>query len=125
MGSGPTQRRPNGFPPEKRIRRSSDYARVFALGRVWWHPLVSVRVLQNQLGRTRIGFTASKRLGKAVVRNLIRRRFREVVRRLAFRSGVDIVISGRPPVAQSSYQEIEEALLSVFRRARVLERKSE
>ncbi len=124
-GAPLTRWRPNSFPPETRLKRSSDYARVFSHGRVWWHPLVSVRVLYNQQGATRIGFTVSKRLGKAVMRNLIRRRFREVVRTLPLKQGVDIVISGRPPVAKSTFADMQDALLSTFRRAGVLKQGKE
>ena len=97
---------------------------MFSHGRTWWHPLVSIRVLQNQSGITHIGFTVSKKIGKAVVRNRVRRRFREIVRQLDLRTNVDIVISARPPIMESSFQDTREAILSVFDRARLFAKKA-
>lgn len=85
---------------------------------------MSVRVLQNESGITRIGFTVSKRIGKAVVRNKVRRRFREIVRQLELRTNIDIVISARPPIKESSFQDTREAILSVFQRAHLLDQKA-
>jgi ribonuclease P protein component len=65
----------------------------------------------------RVGFTITRKLGGAVVRNRIRRRLREVLRPLmgtALKPGFDYVIVARPPVLAASYSalraEIEACL---------------
>lgn len=67
-------------------------------------------------GPTRIGYTATKKLGNSVVRNRTRRRLREMARlALAERAlaGVDIVLIGRPATSVLPFPR----LLASFHRA--------
>ena len=76
-------------------------------------------VAPNELGRTRVGITVSGRVGKAVVRNRVRRRLREALNQRFSRlpAGSDIVIAARPPSANASWPELQAALDSVLNRA--------
>jgi len=73
---------------------------------------------------SRVGFTVSKRVGKAHVRNLVRRRLREAMRahlpHLA--PGYDIVIISRPALAAQPYAALAGALAQQLRHARLLSR---
>jgi len=74
----------------------------------------------NQLQHNRYGFVTSKRLGKAVVRNRVRRRLREGISRLTTRPGWDIVISARAPAAQADFHQLKAAVANLFTRAGIL-----
>jgi ribonuclease P protein component len=78
------------------------------------------RSVSNQLEHNRYGFVTSKRVGKAVVRNRVRRRLREGVRALATRPGWDVVISARAAAAQADFHELKAAVASLFARAGIL-----
>jgi ribonuclease P protein component len=69
----------------------------------------------------RLGVSTSKRIGKAVVRNKVRRRVRELVRaRLrGLRTGWDVVIVARPPAATATFGELGEVLDQLLSRARL------
>ncbi len=79
-----------------------------------------VRTRPNGLDVSRFGFAIGKRLGKAVVRNLIRRRLREILRQTRVVPGFDLVIIGRPPVVSATYAALREGLLQVLQRAKLL-----
>jgi len=70
----------------------------------------------------RAGFVTSGRLGGAVVRNRVRRRLREIVRRHQdqLRQGFWIVIIARHEAAAASYRELEDEWLRLARRASIL-----
>ena len=63
----------------------------------------------------RFGFTVSKKVGGAVVRNKVRRRLREIVRlnRAAFPSGRCYVIVARPGAATATFNTLHHDLLAI------------
>ena len=70
-------------------------------------------------GPPRVGFTATKKIGNAVVRNRVKRRLRELARlRLAghARPGHDYVLIGRAPTAARAFPELEKDLTSALKR---------
>jgi ribonuclease P protein component len=101
----------------------ADFRRVRELGgRGWPSPLLVVYVAPNDLGWTRLGITVSGRVGKAVVRNRVRRRLREALRvRLdRLRSGVDVVVVARPAIAEATWVDVCAALDRVLEQARLV-----
>jgi ribonuclease P protein component len=66
----------------------------------------------------RLGVTATRALGGAVVRNRIKRRLREAFRmhRSALAPQWDIVVNPRRAAIDASFAEIEQALMKVIRK---------
>ena len=80
-----------------------------------------MRSASNEQAWTRYAFAVSKRVGKAVVRNKVRRRLREVLRAAGMQEGFDLVITARSEAAQASFQELKAELLVLLKRARLLQ----
>ena len=55
------------------LTRNNEFARAYTRGKSFVHPHVVLYVNKNRLGRTRVGITASKKIGNAVTRNRARR----------------------------------------------------
>lgn len=105
---------------EHRLRTPADFRRVRDLSpRVWPHPLLVLHAAPNDLDRARIGITVSSRVGKAVVRNRIRRRIGAALRaRLSSLAvGYDLLLVARPGSAHASWSELNAALDTVLQRA--------
>ena len=109
----------------ERLRRRSDFARVYQRGRAWSNDLLAVRVLPNALPHSRFGFAVGKRIGTAVARNRVKRRLRESVRGLRPAGGWDVVIVARPAAAAADSAALAAALRSLFGRAQLLARRAE
>ena len=105
---------------QMRLRRRKEFDAVFRQGRTRANELLVLRSLPNQLEHNRYGFVTSKRLGKAVVRNRVRRRLREGVRSLPLRPGWDVVISAKAAAAEADFHELREAAADLLARARIL-----
>jgi ribonuclease P protein component len=105
-----------------RLRLSADFQRVRKKGRSWANHLMVLCALPNDLEYSRFGFAASKRVGKAVVRNRVRRRMREAVRlrRASVIGGWDVVFIARSPIVHTTYAGISRAIGDLLGRAQLL-----
>ena len=78
----------------ERLRRRTDFDRVFKSGARGGNRVVRVALVANDLKLRRVGFAVGKRFGNAVRRNLTKRRMREAFRRLKDKlpESVDLVL---------------------------------
>lgn len=79
---------------------------------------------QEEQAAFRAGISVSKKIGNAVIRNRVKRLIREAVARLEsdIPLGLDLVIIARPGVETMSLDAIEQSLLHVMKRAKVIKR---
>lgn len=104
------------------MKKNSDFRRMYSKGKS--APSPSLVVYFRRTGReyNQLGITVSTKVGKAVTRNLVRRRIREIYRlnESRFKKGLDIVVVARVRSPQASYWELEKDLLSASRRLGIL-----
>jgi ribonuclease P protein component len=103
--------------PEERLRRRTDYLRCYRTGRRRQGALAIVYFVPNQLGHPRLGITASRKVGKAVVRQRLKRRIREIYRRWQDRSelpALDLVVHLKPEAGRSDFPGLEAELLRLL-----------
>ena len=76
----------------------------------------------NRSAANRVGVTVGKKLGKAVVRNRVRRRLREIYRlnEHRFAPGWDIVVVARSRCIDADFQKLTGAYMSLAKKAGVL-----
>ncbi len=105
-----------------RLKKSAEFQRVRALRQSWAHPLLVLYVAPNGLEITRVGISTSKRVGKAVTRNRVKRLIREATRILlpGIARGRDLVFIARPAAAEADFHQISQAVEILLRRARLL-----
>ncbi len=108
-----------------RLTFNADFRRVRGKGKSWTHPYAVLCVLPNSLPHNRYGFSVSKRIGGAVIRNRVKRLLREAVRTTPKEVGpivthYDIVFIARPPIVGRAYSEVCDAVRGLFVRAKLL-----
>jgi len=106
---------------EQRLTKAAEFSALFEEGRAWVNNLLVIRARPNGLRWNRYGFSVGKRLGKAVVRNRVKRLLREGVRLTPTKSGWDVVFIARNPAATADYQRLKAAIQDLFARANLLE----
>ena len=106
---------------QHRLRESAAFGRARQRGRSWSSALLALSAAPNDLEVTRCGFVVSRRIGNAVVRNRVRRRLREIVRRLlgTLPQGWDLVFAARPAAAAAAYAELEGTVRELLTRAKL------
>ncbi len=102
-----------------KLRRRREFDAVYSSGFKVPARQFVLFILPNTLGHSRLGMTLGRRIGKAVSRNRTRRRLREIFRRQSTELGAfDIVIHGRPGIAECGLAELEGEFLEGIARFR-------
>ena len=116
------QPRSEGLPKPARLAKRREFLRVYETGRKLFSRYCVLFVVANGLAHSRIGITATKKLGKANVRNRLKRWTREVYRRQRAPRGLDerprdFVVNIKANAADASYADFSEDLQRVIARA--------
>lgn len=102
------------FPKERRLLASAEFRRVTRRGRKRLSGLFVLYAAPRQGteadGPARLGITASKKVGGAVIRNRIKRICRETFRRMKTPPGLDLVLIARSHAAKRTNGELARDL---------------
>ena len=107
------------LPKHLRLRERKDFKRVYQRGQTLALPTLALYWRKSGKAGPRIGFSVSKKLGGAVERNRLKRRYRAIARQLLpqFPAGVDLIFVARPAAAKADYRrqsaEMAQALAQV------------
>jgi ribonuclease P protein component len=104
---------------EERLKKPEQFSVVYNQGISQANQLLVIRAKSNGLDFSRYGFSISKRIGGAVVRNRIKRVLREILRLTPLPPGWDIIFIVRSPATQSDYRQLEKAVLNLLSRAHI------
>lgn len=105
-----------------KIKRNSEFQAIFRNGRIWSNPVAVLYLVKNADSNvSRLGICVSKKLGKAFVRNRIKRLIYEACRfRWAqLKPGCSLIVLARRGVLDKKYDDVQQSLEDLFRRARL------
>jgi ribonuclease P protein component len=119
VNSGPAVS--EGFSRDDRLRKRREFEECYASGVRVSGRHIQVFLLSGGPGaRPRLGISVPRRVGKAVARNRVRRRLREIFRRhrsLVPESALSLVINVRPTAAAATFAELLEDYRTTVSRA--------
>jgi ribonuclease P protein component len=107
------------------LRKRAQFQNVYKFGIGWRNRFVIVKAVANDLEFSRYGFSVTKAIGKAVVRNKIRRRLKEIMRTTPLKSGWDLVVIARPESVEADFKQLEKSVRMLLLRADLLVDKNE
>ncbi len=112
------------FPRTRRLRSPRDFQRTRRRGRGVSGAYLTLHYVRQagEPAPARVAFSVGKRVGNAVVRNRVKRRLREAVRRLLadVLPGWDLVLAGKPAAAQAEYAALAGEVYALLARAGLL-----
>lgn len=111
------------FAKENRLTKDKDFDNAFKNGRSAYDKTLGLRAVKNNLNVNRFGILISAKISKkAVERNKLKRRIREILKNIVFsdNSGYDIVVIALPGSAQKDFSELEQSLGGVLRKLKLI-----
>ena len=127
MSGHADQAEPRPGAPAGRLKKRRDFLRAAARGKRAARPGLVLQAAPGQPGLVRFGFTVTKKVGNAVVRNRAKRRLREAARltlpgvtlaRLDA-EGWDLVLIGRDATGRRPFAQLMEDLRGALKQAGV------
>jgi ribonuclease P protein component len=108
------------FPKGRRLRRRAEFLKTYEVGLKLHGRYVTVFAMPDGGETVRLGVTVTKKAGRAAVRNLARRRVREVFRRATLPTapaGLRLVVNVHPRGAAAPFDALAQELGRLLRRA--------
>lgn len=104
------------------IKQPHLFRRAYGKGRSAATPTLVLYARKNGLAGNRLGLTVGTKVGKANVRNRVRRRVKESyrLREETVKGGYDLVIVARAAAAQARFRELDRHLASLLKRLELL-----
>ncbi len=105
------------------IKENRTFSYLYRRGKFISSDCLILYFRNNRFENNRLGVTVSKKVGKAVIRNRVRRRIKEAYREIekSIPSSCDIVIVARSTAAEADYKKILSALKYLFKKAGLLQ----
>ncbi|HEV8659624.1 MAG TPA: ribonuclease P protein component [Thermoanaerobaculia bacterium] len=100
------------MPKEKRLAKRREFLHVYESGRKLFSRYSVLFFIANDLPYSRIGITATRKIGKSNVRNRLKRWTREVYRRERALDGraLDVVINVKPNATDATFADYSRDL---------------
>ena len=100
------------------IKKNHEFRRLYAKGKSAVSPCMALYCRRTGRDHNRLGLTTGTKLGKAVRRNKVRRRMREIYRlhEDEMGTGWDIVLVARFRAVHAPYGELERSFLQLASR---------
>jgi len=114
------------LPRRERLRRRKDFLACYQEGKAYAQAHLVLHVRPQPSGR-RFGFVVGKKVGKAVVRNRVKRRLRAACREClpVLIDGFDAVFVARKNAGEADYHQLLREMQNLFRSAKVWKESAE
>ena len=99
------------------LNKNSQFRRLYSKGKSSVQPSVVVYAKRNGFSYNRIGLTVRKKIGKAVTRNLVKRRLRAVFRDCGemIKTGYDFVLVSRVRTPVVRYDRLKADFIAAIK----------
>ena len=104
------------------LKQNHEFRRLYNKGKSAVSPYFAVYCRQTRRPYSRLGITTGVKLGKAVNRNFVRRRIRELYRTNEDKllPGFDIVVVARTRAIYGRYADLERSFLQLMKKLGIL-----
>lgn len=107
-----------------RMKKNYEFKKVYSEGRYYVEKYTVMYAMKNDADYNKVGYSVSKKVGKAVTRNRVKRLMKENYRVLEsdLKKGFDIIFTARPASSAAEFADIKKCMESALIRARILKK---
>ena len=104
------------------LKKDSDFRHVYKNGKSFSNKYLVAYIYKNNLNLNRVGFSVSKKVGKAVLRNKIRRLLKENFRLIDnnLNQGHDIIFIARIACKECDFSIIKKSMINLVKKCSIL-----
>jgi len=104
-----------------KLKKNNEFKKVYE-GKYYVEKYVVMYIIKNNYVLNRVGFSVSRKIGKSVVRNRVKRLMKEAYRKHAsnLKQGYDMVFTARAGSGSTDFSQIERDIVSILKRSRLL-----
>lgn len=107
------------FNRTKGLKKDSDFRKVYKHGKSFANKYLVIYILKNKSDYSRVGISVSKKVGKAITRNRVRRLIKEAYRLNIdekIKPGYDIVFIARVSSKDTTFKDIDKSIKNLVKR---------
>lgn len=99
-----------------RLTKRKSFNYIYRVGKIKSGENIIINYTPTKLNNCKVGFSVSKKIGKAHLRNKIKRQLREAVKNLLPRLNQkhNYIISAKPSIIDKSFNKISEELFQIL-----------
>jgi len=102
------------------VKDNYSFQRIISNNKAFRYKDYIIYVEKNIEENYRFGFSVGKKIGKAVIRNKIKRQLRSIVSKKDYQNGFNCIIIVGSNILNVSYQEMEKNLLDALKKLNLL-----
>ena len=105
-----------------RLKKRYQFNYIYKNGTHFSSSALVLYVVTSRTKSIKVGFAVTKKLGKAVVRNTIKRRLREIVRNQLpnLKQNYNIIIVAKEQIIETEFINLEKQILNLLKKADLL-----
>ncbi|MBP5651352.1 MAG: ribonuclease P protein component [Clostridia bacterium] len=102
-----------------RLKKRKEFAYMYRKGDASHTKYLTLVVVPTKMDHARVGFSVSKKVGKAYKRNLIKRQLTEIIKTTLphMDAKYNYIVIAKPSITELNFAGIREEVLSVLKRS--------
>ncbi|QCX33591.1 ribonuclease P protein component [Caloramator sp. E03] len=107
---------------EEKVRKNAHFRYIYRKGKAINNDLLVLYIVKNGKNINRVGISVSKKIGKSVVRNRVKRLIRECFRKNkdSIKKGYDFIFIARKKSAMANYYDIYDSVKNLINKGGLL-----
>ena len=106
---------------KNRLKKRKEFAYIYRKGERFNTNNLTLLKIYSKYPTARIGFSVSNKIGKAVVRNKIKRQLREIVRPLVPAiKNCNLIFVAKPTITNTTFSELQKEVNQILIKGKIL-----